>query len=63
METFFAKLLAALGTEEMLRMPCLIQSGNAFLNEEKMDREKKINTGFPVDGVICSRTSKMAPLQ
>lgn len=34
MEAIFAKLLAALGTEEMLCMPGLIQSRNTFLKQQ-----------------------------
>lgn len=35
MEAVLAKLLATLGTEEMLRMPCFLQRGDTFLCKKK----------------------------
>lgn len=35
MEAILAKLLAALGAEKVLRVPCLLQRGDAFLYRKK----------------------------
>lgn len=41
MEALFAKLLATLSTEEMLRMPSFLQRGNTFLRNEKETKKQK----------------------
>lgn len=61
MEAILAKLLAALGAEKVLRVPCLLQRGDAFLY-----RKKQTNWYTAYQMCICDlslRTSKMAPLQ
>lgn len=42
MEAFFTELLAALGAEEVLHVPCLLQRGHAFLQHKKQKRNGAI---------------------
>lgn len=61
MESFFAELLAALGTEEMLCVPSFIQSSYTFLWIRRKESHQ-IKSLFASSNPV-QRTSKMAPLQ